>query len=858
MTFQAGYDSIRGVFDSLGTLWSSRAGRFVRAVIVLLIALSAVRKYTRALDEVYAIRSWLFWQLARLWFYCFWLSAACVSVGHLVVSRLLRVTVPALEMLVYSMATGLVLYVMAMYAGGFLGWYRTSFAFALPIVMVLLGARSFISFARSSLTEWRRRRRAQAPSALGSAVAVLAAIFGVIGVVFVYLPLITPDSINFDAAWCHLTVAQDYARAGRIVPFVADYARNHPHLAGLVHTWGWLLPGQNQVMRWTLPLHTEFSLFLWSMAGIAATVRWLVHDTGIRSTWAAFFLFPAIFVYDSNIGGAADHFLAFFAPPLFLAAARAARRFDPAFCVLTGVFAAGSILTKYQGGYLIAGCGLLLLGAFLFHHGRAALQAIRVKYTGFAPPVGASIPSLRSLWTGGLLIVATGALLTSPHFLRNWLFHRNPVYPFMQDFFKNSTPTVPNAAFLIRHLFADYHWRPEGTFMEKLKDSYEVFFDFSLKPHYSFTRDVPNFGSLFTFTLPLLFFVRRSGRIWLGAIAASGALMMWAMTFRVDRNLQGFTPILVAVTAALLIRAWELGWTARAGVVALVGLQVIWGGDAMFYSQQSRLKAAMDYISLGYKHRALREKNVRFRSEYLEINKALPANAKVLLHNSRRSLGIEREILLDWPGQQGLITYEGIQGSRQLYDYFRSLGITHLLHTPRQRGAASKLDEVLFTDFIQRYGKNIRRAGAFELVDMPPVPPPQDAPYHVLAIGMWGYKDGLYPVETMNVYEGVQRRFLKFPAPAVPLPRDDPERLDLLARARAALVGRNAKPSDAVKGVLSREFFVGVSYGSSFTLYLRTSGDKAKPGHFPDPAPSTPEESGPDGAAPERPEEMEE
>ncbi len=48
---------------------------------------------------------------------------------------------------------------------------------------------------------------------------MLAVIFGVAGVIFVYLGAFTPDAINFDSSWEHIPIAVDYARAGRLIPF---------------------------------------------------------------------------------------------------------------------------------------------------------------------------------------------------------------------------------------------------------------------------------------------------------------------------------------------------------------------------------------------------------------------------------------------------------------------------------------------------------------------------------------------------------------------------------------------------------------------------------------------------------------
>src|SRR5205823_946597 len=162
------------------------------------------------------------------------------------------------------------------------------------------------SWARAPGPEHSHRRQVDP---IGSAVIA----FGVLCLGLLYLQCLTPEGISYDARWYHLPIAQDYAREGRIVPFPADYPRCYPHLSSLIHTWGFLVPGLSAPLRWMLALHSEFCLFLWTLAGVAAGVAWLVEKTRVNGAWVAFFLFPGIFVYDSHIGGGADHVAAFFA-----------------------------------------------------------------------------------------------------------------------------------------------------------------------------------------------------------------------------------------------------------------------------------------------------------------------------------------------------------------------------------------------------------------------------------------------------------------------------------------------------------------------------------------------------------------
>ena len=344
--------------------------------------------------------------------------------------------------------------------------------------------------------------------------------------------------------------------------------------------------------------------------------------------------------------------------------------------------------------------------------------------------------------------------------------------------------------------------------------------------HYSFTHYVPDGGALFTLCLPMVLALRSPRRIWLGYAAGMGALFAWGMIFRVDRHLQTFMPLLWATTAAVLVRAWELGSGARVGLTLLVGLQVVWGGDAAFYSGHARIQSAIDLIRSGYEGKAASRFD-GFRANDRAIGAALPKEARVVLHMYRPNLGIDRDLVLDWAGQQALIFYEDIHGPRSFYDYYKDRGITHLLWIPGRRAASTKQEDVLFSDFVHRYGKGPHRFGGEELVAMPAKPPPPDPPYRVLALGLNGYADGLYPVEAMKTYEDVPETphtHETFAPPEAPLPREAAAQAELLAGASAVCLGDGFRPEPLVKSRLDALFEQAASYPKGFTILVRKGG----------------------------------
>jgi hypothetical protein len=779
-------------------------GQCVAGIGVLLLGLTGTALYARVVHQVYPIQQWLFWPLATLWGWMAVFSLACASFGQWVLIRVLRLRgLPALESAVLAMATGVVAFAMAMYLAGALAWYGPVWALALPAAMLMLGAGDGWRLARRLLEQIR------APQRRGLFVLALSAA-GVVCVAVIYLGAMTPDALNYDSTWYHLVVAQDYARAGRIVAFPADYNKNYPQLTGLINTWGWTLPGLNQPLRWMLALHLEFGLLLWTLAGVASGIRVLVADPKLRGSWASFFLFPAIFVYDHNLGGAADHICAFFAVPILLATLRVCSSFSRGDSVLLGITCAGCLLAKYQATYLIAP-----VAAVVGVHWLRLLAEHR--FPILAPDGVPRLPVRQLVWSP-ILTGAVGLALVSPHFLRLWIFHHNPVYPFLQQVFRASTPTLPNAAFMFEQTATDPNWRPIGTLGEKLWHASKLFVTFSFEPHYSFTNNVPMFGSLFTLLLPLILFVRERSRILIAAVLASGAVLIWGMVYNVDRNLQVFMPIMACTTAAILIKAWRLGWSARVGLAPLVALQVIWGADALVYNEYSRIQSAFDLIRSGFENRA-QSRFDGYRGSFREISAALPANARVLLHTSHLSLGIDREVYFDWLGYQGLIGYDALHTPAELFAYFRSLGITHLLYEPGNRPAATKQEEILWHALIGS-ARSMGNFSGHTLLAMPVTSPAPEPPYNVIAIGLHDYANGIYPIEAMNTDEYLPRALQKFAKPREAMPGAVELKPEILVHVNAVLLGPNARGE--LQTTLVRQHFKQVATLSGrFSLYLR-------------------------------------
>jgi hypothetical protein len=789
--------------NRLRWLWARAAHPVVRGAAVLVLGLWATTKYASVVEPAYPLDDWLFWTLLALFGWVGVFNLACFCFGQLILRRVLMLgELPPLEACVQGMMTGVVGFVMFMYAGGALALYGPVFAVLLPAVMIAAGASDGIAAVRRLWAEIVLPRRG------GPLVAAVAA-FGVLCTGLIYLGVMTPDAINYDAAWYHAVIPQEYARQGKLIPLPGNYSMAVPHLHGMVHTWGFCVPGLDMPRRWMLLLHNEFGLFVWTLIGVLAGVRRLIDDQRVRGAWTAMYLFPSIAVYDYNMGGAGDHIAAFFALPMLLAMFELCRTFSTGSAALFAAAAAGCSLTKYQAIYLVVPMAAVLFAAWVWRlwalfRGRSELPALERR------------ARLRPLIRAPLVVVGLGVLLVSPHFIKNVVFYGNPLYPFAQDLFASSWPVVPNGQFLIRYIFTDDNWKPHGTMLQKARHALELAWNFSWTPHYSFNKNWPVFGSLFTLMLPFVVAVRRPQRIGVAALIGVGALFIWGYTYNVDRNLQLILPLLAAVTGALIVASWRLGWIARFGLVPLVAFQLVWGADAYFYSAHDRISSAMALINSGHDGAAARRFD-GYRATLRAVGEALPRNARVLLHATHGSLGVDREIIQDWAAFQGMISYDPLRTPRELYDHLVSCGITHIVYVPRERPAPTKQEDVLFYTFVKRYAVPFATVGGYRLLRMPDAPPPVEKPYQV---GVWGlsqYSDGIYPIERLNTNQHLPGHVQKYAPPERQFTNTPAELADL----DALIIAKGARPPALIASALDKTFATVVDFPGHFTVYVR-------------------------------------
>ena len=781
----------------------------LRAVALPILITAAVVVFGRILHAHYPIQKWLFWRYAEYWLLSLAWSGACLASGRVVLKRLLGRTLPLLEQAVVSFAVGLYVFFLGMLLGGLAGLYGTAFFVALPLSMIGVGARPLY---RTTTRLLRHRRFHRATAGPTSPWALPIALFGLLGVAMVYFAILTPTNVAFDSRWQHLPIAEHYVAEGAVRRFPEGwYVGASPHLSSFVYTWAFLLPKSTLFDRVELSAHLEFVSFLWTLAGIPALVRLLVPSLrrpakpgATRSlvglSWAARFLFPGVFLYDSSLVVGADHIAAVYAVPIYLLLVRAYRDLSPRLCLAFTLMLSGAFLTKYTGALTLLSLPVL---ALLLRAGWIAASRLyrRLRSKGPSAPPADAI----SWYEGPLVAFFGGLVFTAPQWVKNWVFYGDPLYPLLANRLA-ARPWTPDSAQRFEWGFIKAElWKPTAD-LAGLWQSLKVLLTQSFIPNDwpRFHGHVPVFGSLFTLTLFFLPLLRKTKRI-AGLFAAVHlGVFCWYWTHHQDRYLQAMLPWMAAATAGVLMLVWRTHVVNRVAITALVALQIIWGGDVYFIPGhamiRSPIQAVADLLSSGYR-KDEKSRDAGLFSPFSDIARVLPKGAKVLIHQTHPHLGLEAMSVNDFTVNQGGISYGYLRTSRAVYDLFKSYGVTHVLYPTGVAGDAETLaGDLVFWGFAKRYGKAPRTFAGFILAEMPTAPPPEETSDVVALLTCpGGPTSGLYHLPDLHVPAfGPLKN--KYPPPFRAAAAGDREDADLVASAAYAIVEPKCKALPGVPG----------------------------------------------------------
>ena len=765
-------------------------GRIRRVGLPLVLAAATVG-FGALVNRHYPIADWLFVRYAAYWLLSLLFGAACLSSGHALLRRALgKRVLPLFEHLAVAFAAGVYLFFLGSMLGGLLGLYGGVFFFALPLALIAAGALPTFRYARRAARHlggaWRRSPR-PTPWAL------LVHAFGLLGLFAVYFAILTPNNVAFDSRWQHLGIAEHYAAVGAVQRFPEGwFVGASPHLASFLYTWAFLLPGGRIVDHIELAAHLELTVFVVGLLGIPALVRRLVRPATLgpvyRYAWAARFLFPGIFLYDSSLCLGADHIASAYAAPIYLLLLRAWRDLTPRTCVLLALALSGAILTKYTGALILVAPAIV---AVALRAVVLALRALRDRMRRREAPA-----RFRAAWAGPLAATFAGVAFTAPHWLKNLVWYGDPLYPVLHNLIKHPRPWTADSAARFDIGLALQFWRPERT-LAGVARTLGALFTFSFVPNdwERFHGSTPVFGSLFTLCLAALPFLTRTRRVWALYAATHLGIFTWYWIHHQDRYLQAALPWMAAATAVVLGLAWRQGRAARIGVGAMVALQVVWGADVYFMPAHVFLgvpaKAVIDILSRPAGK--VDKDRLVYSDAFVAVGKSLPPHSKVLVHEFHPHLGVNAPTVSDCPYHQGGISYLRTPTPREVFDQLHGYGVTHLVfRTSEAREPDTLAGEIVFSNFVHGYAGAAKTVDGWQVAAMPTVAPaPGDAPDPVLVVTCGkGQAPGLYHLADLTVPELEKNKPLPRPFVAAPAGGD---LAALVPEARAVAVDHACK-----------------------------------------------------------------
>jgi hypothetical protein len=728
---------------SRGTLKQSRRARLSRLLVparllvvgALLIGASVL--LLNLTGKHYPVKDWLFWIYLKCWGASLLFFLACVLMGNACLVRILHRTLPLLEHFVGSFAIGAFAFFVVELLVGLVGGLKTYLFFALPLAFVAVGFRDgwrVVQRVRRHLFAARLKRPA------GWSLLELATLAaGGVALLLIYAPVLTPENVAYDARWYHLPLAEHYVAAGAVRRFPEGWFFGaYPHLTSFYYAWALLMPASRYFDKVELAAHLEVVFFLVTLAGVPALVRVLMPRTRAHLAWVTVFLFPEIFAYDSSLHVGADHVAALWSIPLLAFLIRGLRAQSPALLGLFALMAAAAIDTKFTAVCVVV---LPVLAVAVVCTYRALAGRSREQ----------RMIAVKCLAT----CAAIGLAATAPFWLKNLIWYGDPLYPKFSNLL-HARPATPDYRVPFENWFYAPGYRaPPGW--QGVREGLMAMATFSFVPHdwSTFHGDAPLFGSLFTLLLACVPFLGFRPRLWFSIAAVHAGVFAWYEIHHFDRYLQTLLPWIAASTTVCLIAIWQLHWSVRAPLVALVAIQTIWGGDAAFLGNHamagSALEKTIDLLSRGLKGDG--EQRFRHFETPLAVGLDLPEKAKVLVHEQHIHWGLMRASVNDWQGTQGGISYVRAGSVAGVYDLLTTMGVTHLMWpTMTSHGGDTLGGDLLFFAFATGKTEKQKQYAELTVARMPKARPVVTAPEPMVAMFDCAghYATGLYRISRLT------------------------------------------------------------------------------------------------------------
>ncbi|HEX3595598.1 MAG TPA: hypothetical protein VHU80_10860 [Polyangiaceae bacterium] len=327
-------------------------------------------------------------------------------------------------------------------------------------------------------------------------------------------------------------------------------------------------------------------------------------------------------------------------------------------------------------------------------------------------------------------VVAAFVIGWAPHWLPNLVWYGDPAYPMLHEHI-TGRPWDPQADMYFR-VFMNYAILKPTHDLRGSIETLAAAATLGFRAYETgFHGETPIFGFLFAATLFCLPFTRLTWRVLVAFGLGFTAVSVWYWTNHRDRYLQACLPWLVVAAVSVLVQMWRSPERAvRLSVVALVLAQLGCGAGA--YLEPSHfmipgnhpLTQVMAMVGQGHKgeyaERFQPYKEWRFAA-WTELGEKLPANARVLVHEDRLWLGLDRPVVVDEAQWQAGIRYGGLESAVQVYDLLRSYGVTHVVtgENHSDGGDHGVSGNLVFWEFLTSSARRLASANGLVLWQMP-------------------------------------------------------------------------------------------------------------------------------------------
>ncbi|MCS6860010.1 MAG: phospholipid carrier-dependent glycosyltransferase [Abditibacteriales bacterium] len=568
------------------------------------------------------------------------------------------------------MATGLGLGVIAylMLGLGLLGGLQR--AVVVTVLLVLFGSqgRGIYEWLRLG-GKWLKEQRHVQRSLVERALTVYLVITSLL---LLLASLCPPTGSDWDGLTYHLAAPKNFLRHGRIFYIAFDHHSNFPFTVEMLYLLGLSLRG------WTMEatggavaaklFHTLFALL--SAATIYAFGRrHLSRPAGLVG--AAVFLSMPIVASEAVIAYADLGLAAFTLLALYAFWNGKVERSKPSACeaahaqyaTLSAIFAGLCMGTKYSGLLIFGWLGLMMLG-----------DVVRAR------------SSLRPL----LIFALVGALVASPWYVKNVVYTRNPVYPFLYKVFDGRNWSADRAVayeghqrefgmgrsvadfFLIPWRVTMWPWNYDPAWDKRRVAQKQKGFEVQPLPTSALGP------ALLMFVVPLLL-LRRQPQV-MSFLLVTSLFFLGCWFFVLAQYNRYLFPILPPLSlcagyavVTLSQRSQPLRYVCGAALASCCAF-----GLALFVTtQQSELSVAFGRVS---EQERLERFNVYAVCKF--VNDNLAPSAKVVTYGETRWFYLDREYLWGEREHHTLIRYDEPMTLNRLLAEYRRLGITHVLFAP--------------------------------------------------------------------------------------------------------------------------------------------------------------------------------